>query len=128
MKKELFIVMVLLVSCAFYMGSCERLKTMKKNGKSDAKIKYFANFVRKSTPIKPLEELTKEEALSKDVYGIAYYNDVGKISAFKIIINHNINLFEEYEYYNNGKLMRVTLTNSEGQVYITNYDREGRRI
>ena len=109
--KELNIV-ILISFCAIIILfiSCNGDKMMKDKNSSDEKTRYFAGFAGKSHPVITVEEIRKEDTLSRRTYCVACYNDIGQIITVKKILNSKLFFLFEYEYYENGKIKCAKVT------------------
>ena len=118
----LYILSFILIS-TFLVGGCKaemNEETINKNS-----IIYYGNFAGYHIPPKPIEIISKEEAFSRNTYYMGYYDDVGKLYRFEKYLKGELFFQENYEYHDNGNIMKVYGTNPDGEYSSRYFDKKG---
>jgi antitoxin component YwqK of YwqJK toxin-antitoxin module len=89
---------------------------------------YFANWGSTHIPVKPLKELTEEEADSRHGYYVAYFDKHGKLVSFIKYIEGRKDWQEQYDYQPNGKVRRRQMIKVNGEVTTQYFDPHGKPI
>jgi hypothetical protein len=117
------------VSMSLFLLSCKGIKAVRNENESDAKIRYFVGYAPKMFPIVPFGEISESNALSREAYGVAYYDELGQLRKFQSFRDKKLLHTHEYEYHDNKKVKSFKFTNVYGRtIHITYYDRNGRQL
>lgn len=88
-------------------------------------VEYYGTFDGYGLPLKLSKQITKEEADARaargEAYIIGYYDAAGRLVR-NVKMYRGVVFFEHiYTYYPSGKLQRMQVTNSDGQVTVRDY-------
>lgn len=92
------------------------------------KISYFGSFAGYNIPLKPIERIDREEALSRRAYYVGYFNKKNQLVKFEKYIDGTLFFRHEYSYYPNGKIRENRGVDADGNDRIDIYDKNGKRI
>ncbi len=91
-------------------------------------VTYYGSFAGYDLPMKPIEEISKEEALSRDTYCLAYYDDGGRLIRFEKYLKHQLFFRHNYDYDENGRLKEMRGRNADGVETVWHFDEDGEPI
>ena len=112
---HLLVWVVLLVGCA----------TTTSNASSDTL--YFASFSGYSLPLKLVDKITKDEAVSRDSYYVGTY-ERGVLLRVEKYFQGSLFFKHEYFYYDNGTLKEKRGVNADGKEIIILFDEKGKML
>jgi hypothetical protein len=90
------------------------------NGKA-----YFASFSGYSIPLKLVDEITEDEAASRDSYYVATY-EKGVLLGVEKYFQGNLFFKHEYFHRDNGVLKESRVINADGEKTINLFDEKGK--
>lgn len=98
------------------------------NSKSDLSGKvYFASFSGYSIPLKLVNEITEDEATSRETYYVATYEE-GVLLCVEKYFQGYLFFKHEYFYRDNGALKENRIINNDGKKIINLFDEKGKTI
>ncbi len=116
LKKALFF-MVLLSFCFSCSVNSEINKTMLE------KELYYAGFSGYSIPLKLVEEISKEDALTRSgAYYIGYYQE-DKLMRVEKFFNGDLFFQHNYIYYEDGSIKESRIINRDGEEKINTFEK-----
>jgi hypothetical protein len=65
---------------------------------------YFVSFTGPWVPWRPVDEIPRDEALSRDSYVVGIYNDIGQLAVIERYLGGSLFFRHEYSYDGEGKL------------------------
>ena len=107
---------ILLISCFSCVVNSEMNKEM-----SDKKI-YYANFSGYSIPLKLVEEISEEDALSKPAYYIGYFQN-NRLVRVEKFFNGDLFFQHDYVYQEDGSIKESKVINPDGEEKINTFDK-----
>ena len=123
-----FHVVILLFIGALFVGACPADMSEPKQ-ESSVVSAYYASFAGYGIPLKPVEEISEEEAFSRNTYCIGYYDSTNNnLIRFEKYLNGELFFRFEYEYYNNGNIKTSRSINPDGKEQFHLFDENGNRI
>ncbi len=90
-------------------------------------VRYFGSWSSYKVPIVPAEPLSAEEAVGRETYYAAYY-DEDQLVRFVKMSGDQVERTEEYSYWENGKVRQRRMQALDGSVIVQQYDRRGRLV
>ena len=94
----------------------------------NGKIVYYASFAGYSLPLKPVEELSQEEAMSRNTHCVGFYDGSGKLYRFEKYLNGQLFFRHDYKYHDNGNIRENRGIDADGITRINRYDVKGQRL
>ena len=88
---------------------------------------YFASFSGYSIPLKLVDEITEDEAVSRDSYYVATY-EKGVLLGVEKYFQGSLFFKHEYFYYDDGTLKEKRGINVDGKETINLFDEKGKMI
>jgi hypothetical protein len=79
-------------------------------------------------PRRPTDPTSEAEAVHRQSFYRAEYDDQGRLATFTKIMNGQIQWSDEYRYWDNGKLRERTMTRVDGSQVHEDYDRRGKLV
>lgn len=114
----------IVIANVFLINGC--YAEMDKNFINREKIVFYESFAGFNIPLKPIGEISKEEALSRNSYCIGYYNDKGNLYRFEKYLDGNLFFRHDYQYYDNGSIKESKTINAAGEVVTHIFDKSGK--
>lgn len=127
MRKSKLSCAMLLVFISMYHSSTYGQPMIQINDQ-DSYVVYYGSFAGYGIPLKPVEEISKTEAVSRQTYCMGYYNSSGDLYRFERYVNNGLFFQHDYEYYENGKIKMSKTINIDGKVIIHQFDKRGRPL
>ena len=120
----LFSKWLFIASCLIVTGCHAEMSHSKNNVSGKA---YFATFSGYSIPLKLVDEITESDALSRDAYYVATYENGVLLGVEKYFRGR---LFFKHEYFNheNGALKESRTVNEDGEKNVLLFDERGKMI
>lgn len=92
-------------------------------------MQYYRSFAGYDLPLKLIQPISKEEAISSEGgYLIGYFDENKKIIKIEAMYKNKIKFKHLYEYHPNGKLKRLINSPSEGMDVVKDYDEKGKLL
>jgi hypothetical protein len=89
---------------------------------------YYGSFAGYNIPLKPIEKIDKREALSRNTYCVAFFNNKGQIIRFEKYLSGSLFFQHNYKYHDNGKIKENRIINADGVVKTNSFDRNGKSL
>ena len=89
---------------------------------------YYAGFSGYHIPPRPSEKITREEALKRDAYYIAYFDEQERLILFTKYYKGRLLFSSKYYYRSSGTLERREMTDETGKMIIDYFDESGKII
>jgi hypothetical protein len=86
---------------------------------------YYGDFALYAVPYSPKEELSKEQAVERVVYFIAYFDNKGRIISFTKCVNGIQEWTSKFYYHNNDKLEHMDTFNADNTITQLYCDEKG---
>ena len=113
------------ISCLFLMStSCKTKEIQHSPGVSY----YFGGFATYYKPFIPEEPLQYDEAVKREAYYVAYYNEKGQLQSFTKYLYGKLEFSVKYYYRASGIIEREDYHKSNGEVGSWYYDDKGNII
>lgn len=124
-SQRFFLECTFIASCLFAIG-CHAEMSDSKNYMSGEV--YFSSFSGYSIPLKLVDKITRDEAIARDSYYVAIYDDEGKLLSVEKYFQGKLFFKHEYSYRDNGVLQESRVVNAEGQETTNFFDEKGKMI
>jgi hypothetical protein len=90
-------------------------------------IVNYAGFAGYDHPLKPVHEISKSDAASRQSFCIGYYDDDGRLARFEKFLDGELFFRFDYTYQENGKILEAKTLNTEGEESVIRFDRAGKQ-
>jgi hypothetical protein len=91
-------------------------------------IAYFGTWAGYRVPFVPRDPITREQALQRQTYYVAHYNQAGQLVRFEKHLDGALEWVDEYEYWDDGTIQARLMTKADGTQTAQQFDRKGRII
>ena len=89
---------------------------------------YYGSFAGYNIPLRPIEKIDKREALSRNTYCVAFFNNKGQIIRFEKYLSGSLFFQHNYKYHENGKVKENRIINADGVIKTNSFDRNGKPL
>jgi hypothetical protein len=118
-------VLYLVLFCVFFVSGCEA--EMTETGDKEEMV-YYASFAGYSIPLKPVERISKQDALARTTYCVGYYNNRGKLYRLEKFLEGRLFFRHDYKYHDNGNIKESKTINAEGKEVVNYFDSKGKPL
>lgn len=91
-------------------------------------IVYYGSFAGYHHPVKPVEELSREDAASRNAYCIGFFDEAGKLYRFEKYLRAELFFRYDYVYGDDGRLTELRIINSDGKESVHRFDDSGKSL
>lgn len=114
---------VIMIISIFIIAGCTHAEEPKMKTGVPYYFQWVAMKMKTDFPIRPVEQISKDDAQKMRAYYVAYYDNKGRIISCSKILDGKIDWITKYYYNTIGYLDKEEYTGPDGALIITYYDK-----